>query len=70
MNQAVKEFLKENVLPEDLLWKEPMEKHTTFRVGGEAEVLIQIRDEEQLQKLVSYFGKVSQIHINLPYHLK
>ena len=60
MNQAVNEFLKENVLPEDLLWKEPMEKHTTFRVGGEAEVLIQIRDEEQLQKLVSYFGKVSQ----------
>lgn len=60
MNQAVKDFLKENVLPEDLLWNEPMKKHTTFRVGGQAEVLIQIKDKEQLQKLVSYFGKVSQ----------
>lgn len=60
MNQAVKDFLKENVLPEDLLWNEPMEKHTTFRVGGQAEVLIRIKDKAQLQKLVSYFGKVSQ----------
>lgn len=60
MNQAVKEFLRENVLQENLLWNEPMAKHTTFRVGGAAEVLIQVRDKEQLQKLVSYFGKVSQ----------
>lgn len=60
MNQAVKEFLKETILPEDLLWNEPMEKHTTFRVGGQAEVLIQVKDKEQLQKMVSYFGKVSQ----------
>lgn len=60
MNQTVKEFLKEQVLPEDLLWNEPMEKHTTFRVGGAAEAFVQVRDKEQLQKLVSYFGKVSQ----------
>ena len=60
MNQAVKEFLKETVAAEDLLWNEPMEKHTTFRVGGEADVLVQVADTEQLQKLVSYFGKVSQ----------
>ena len=60
MNQTVKEFLKEQVLPVDLLWNEPMEKHTTFRVGGAAEAFVQVRDKEQLQKLVSYFGKVSQ----------
>ena len=60
MNQAVKDFLKETVPQEDLLWEEPMEKHTTFRVGGEAEVLIRVSDKEQLAKLVSYFGKISQ----------
>lgn len=60
MNQAVKDFLKETVPQEDLLWDEPMEKHTTFRVGGEADVLIRVSDKEQLAKLVSYFGKVSQ----------
>jgi UDP-N-acetylmuramate dehydrogenase len=60
MNQAVKEFLKETVAAEDLLWNEPMANHTTFRVGGNAEVLIQVADDDQLQKLISYFGKVSQ----------
>ena len=60
MNQAVKEFLKKTVAPENLLWDEPMEKHTTFRVGGAAQVLIQVTDEQQLQELISYFGKVSQ----------
>ncbi len=60
MNQAVKEFLKETVAAENLLWNEPMQKHTTFRVGGEADALIQVEDKEQLKKLISYFGKVSQ----------
>ena len=60
MNQAVKDFLKDIVAQEDLLWNEPMKKHTTFRVGGEAEVLIRVADNEQLKKLVTYFGKVSQ----------
>ena len=60
MNQAIKDFLKETVAAEDLLWNEQMERHTTFRVGGEADVLIQVADAAQLQKLVSYFGKVSQ----------
>ncbi len=60
MNQAVKDFLKKTVAPENLLWDEPMEKHTTFRVGGAAQVLIQVTDEQQLQELISYFGKVSQ----------
>ncbi|MBE5882029.1 MAG: UDP-N-acetylmuramate dehydrogenase [Lachnospiraceae bacterium] len=60
MNQALKEFLTQTVAQEHLLWNEPMEKHTTFCVGGEADVLIRVKDKEQLTKLVSYFGKVSQ----------
>ena len=60
MNQAVKEFLTQNVPAEDLFWDEPMANHTTFRVGGPADALIQVADKEQLGKLISYFGKVSQ----------
>lgn len=60
MNQAVKEFLKQIVAPEDLFWDEPMEQHTTFRVGGAAEVLIKVRDKEQLGQLIEFFGKISQ----------
>ncbi len=60
MNQAVKDFLKETVLPEQLFWNEPMEQHTTFRVGGEADALVQVNSKEQLQKIVSFFAKVSQ----------
>ena len=60
MNQAVKEFLTQNVPAEDLLWDEPMAKHTTFRVGGQADALVQVADKEQLGKLISYFGKVAQ----------
>ena len=60
MNQAVKDFLIKNVAPEDLLWNEPMERHITFRVGGEADVLVQVRDDEMLQKLVSYLAKINQ----------
>ena len=60
MNQAIKDFLKETVTKENLLWNESMENHTTFRVGGEADALIQVADTAQLQKLISYFGKVSQ----------
>ena len=60
MNQTVKDFLEQTVAKEDLFWNEPMEKHTTFRVGGEAEAFVRVADKEQLEKLVSYFGKVSQ----------
>ena len=44
--------LKE-LLPEaELLCNEPMCKHTTFRIGGEADVFIRITGEEQLRTLV------------------
>ena len=60
MNQAVKDFLKENVAAENLFWNEPMDKHTTFRVSGEADALVCVTDSEMLQKIVSYMAKVSQ----------
>lgn len=51
------------VVPESkILRGEPMKKHTTFRVGGEADCLILIRQEEQLASLIQYISR-----IELPY---
>ncbi len=51
----------ENIIPKDrMLFEEPMSRHTTFRVGGEAECLIQIKEEEELIKLVPYLNRVGQ----------
>lgn len=48
------EFLK-TVLPEDhILMEEPMDRHTTFRVGGPAECFITVDTKEQLAKVLSY----------------
>lgn len=36
----------------EILYQEPMSKHTTFRVGGAADVFVKISEEEQLKVLV------------------
>lgn len=51
----------ENIIPKDrMLFEEPMSRHTSFRVGGEAECLIQIKKEEELIKLVPYLNQIGQ----------
>lgn len=51
----------ENIIPKDrMLFEEPMSRHTTFRVGGEAECLIQIKKEEELIELVPYLNQIGQ----------
>ena len=34
--EAVYEYIRANVPEEDILTEEPMSRHTTFRIGGEA----------------------------------
>jgi len=56
--------LKE-LLPEaELLCNEPMSKHTTFRIGGDADVFIRITGEEQLRTLV-----LELVKRNIPYYV-
>lgn len=46
----------ERILPEaQILRKEPMSRHTTFRVGGPAELFLEIRNVSELQKLLTFF---------------
>lgn len=56
--EAVYEYIRANVPEEDILTEEPMSRHTTFRIGGEAACFIRISSEKQLQKLIPYFENV------------
>lgn len=63
VTETVERFIRQLVAPEHLLQKEPMAKHTTFRVGGAADMLIRIQSEEQLTRLISYFGQLHQPYL-------
>lgn len=57
MNQVLKEYIA-SVVPEgNIYWNEPMSRHTSFRTGGEAAVLVQVENTEQLKKLLNYLQK-------------
>ena len=62
ISQAVKEALQKFIPAENILYKEPLKQHTTFRVGGEADCMIRIENEEQLSPLLHYLSLVE-----LPY---
>lgn len=53
----------ENFLPtENIYLNEPMSRHTTFRIGGNADCLLEIESVEQLSKIKNYLNK-----LELPY---
>lgn len=57
MSRALMEFFK-TVLPEDhILMEEPMDRHTTFRIGGPAECFVTVDTREQLRKALSYLQR-------------
>lgn len=54
------DYIKTIIPRERILFQEPMNRHTTFRVGGEAECFITIRQEEELVKLIPYLNQIEQ----------
>ena len=54
------DYIKTVIPRERIIFHEPMSKHTTFRVGGEAECLIPIQSEEELGKLIPYLNQIEQ----------
>lgn len=49
------------VIPEErILFHREMKDYTTFRVGGEAECILLIQQEEELRKLVIYLNRIEQ----------
>lgn len=54
------DYIKTIIPRERILFHEPMNMHTTFRVGGEAECFITIQREEELVKLLPYLNQIEQ----------
>ena len=50
------EYLKSVVPEENIREEEPMAGHTTFRVGGPAEVFVTVDDAAQLEKVIRYLN--------------
>lgn len=58
ISSSIYEVLTAYVPGEDVLCKEPMCRHTTFRVGGEAQCFIRISNKEQLMHIIPYLRQV------------
>lgn len=60
MSISIYDYIEKIVPQENILFDEPMSRHTTFRVGGPAKCLIKVNDKEQMKKLVPYLHKTGQ----------
>lgn len=57
---AALEALEGYVPSENIHLREPMAAHTTFRIGGEADCLIELENEEQLGKVQHYLSLIEE----------
>lgn len=60
VNTAVLEHISTFIPKENLYVEEPMNQRTTFRSGGNAELLVDIETEEQLVKLIRFLNKIEE----------
>ena len=60
MNASMYDYMKTVIPEERILFHQPMKEYTTFRVGGEAESIILIQQEEELARLISYLNQIEQ----------
>lgn len=60
MSPALYEYLVSVVPKENILENEPMSKHTTFKVGGEASCFVKVQTKEQLAQIVKYLNLVER----------
>ena len=60
ISNTVLETLEHYVPRENIRLGEPMSRHTTFRIGGEADCFVEIENTEQLMQLKRYLQMVEQ----------
>ena len=53
ISDIVKSKIKDIIPEERLLWDEPMSRHTSFRIGGPAALLVQINSEDELTDVMT-----------------
>ena len=56
MNEAERNWLVEN-LGANVLFDEPMWRHTTFRIGGPVDALVTVETEDQIKRVVQWAEK-------------
>ena len=54
------EYIRTIVPEERLLFHEPMSRHTTLKVGGEAECIVMVESQEELSQLIPYLSRSGQ----------
>ena len=59
ISKSVLEALETFVQAENIHIQESMAAHTTFRVGGPADCLVEIEDAEQLRQVQHYLLKIN-----------
>lgn len=64
LDPSIYEYLMTIVPKDRILLNEPMKNHITFRVGGEAKVLIRIESVSQLCRIIPYLNSVGE-----PYYI-
>ena len=60
MDNALLEFLQSKVSEEFIFQNEPLSKHTTFRVGGEADLFVDIDSVEALSEIIRFCKKTDR----------
>ena len=60
ISKAVMEALMDMVPKDNIHIEEPLAAHTTFRVGGPADCLVEIESTEQLRKIQKYLRLIEQ----------
>ncbi len=64
IGEAVKEALQKIISVDNILYMEPMSRHTTFRVGGNATCFVKISDFSELPHLLHYLSM-----LQIPYFI-
>ena len=54
------DYIKTIIPRERILFHELMSKYTTFRVGGEAECILVVQNEDELARLIPYLNQIEQ----------
>lgn len=60
MSPVLYEFLVSVVTEANVFANEPMNRHTTFKVGGEAETFVRVETKQQLAEIIRYLNKVGR----------
>lgn len=60
MNRDILKYLENIVSKENIQVDEEMSKHTTFRTGGCVSAFVQVKSEEQLQRILKFLHKMEE----------